>query len=70
MPHLRIENRGIPSGPTVLDELANAAFFTGLLLALFPRLTPVESLMADDANAPAPVVFRIRIERATGLREG
>jgi predicted transcriptional regulator/gamma-glutamyl:cysteine ligase YbdK (ATP-grasp superfamily) len=34
VPHLRIENRVIPSGPTVTDELANAAFFTGLLLAL------------------------------------
>ncbi len=29
--HLRIENRALPSGPTVLDEVANAAFFFGLL---------------------------------------
>ena len=29
--HLRIENRVLPSGPTVLDEVANAAFFFGLL---------------------------------------
>jgi len=29
--HLRIENRVIPSGPTVLDEMANAAFFYGLM---------------------------------------
>jgi CBS domain-containing protein/gamma-glutamylcysteine synthetase len=29
--HLRIENRVLPSGPTVLDELANAAFLLGLL---------------------------------------
>lgn len=41
-----------------------------LLLALFPHLTPVESLMADDANAPAPLAFRIRLERVTGLSEG
>jgi nitroimidazol reductase NimA-like FMN-containing flavoprotein (pyridoxamine 5'-phosphate oxidase superfamily) len=41
-----------------------------LLLSLFPRLTPVESLMAGDASAPAPVVFRVRVERVTGLREG
>jgi CBS domain-containing protein/gamma-glutamyl:cysteine ligase YbdK (ATP-grasp superfamily) len=32
--HLRIENRVVPSGPTVTDEVANAAFFAGLLLAL------------------------------------
>ena len=27
--HLRIENRALPAGPTVLDEMANAAFFVG-----------------------------------------
>ena len=30
-PHLRIENRVLPAGPTVLDEVANAAFFWGLM---------------------------------------
>jgi len=30
-PHLRIENRVFPSGPTVSDEIANAAFWLGLL---------------------------------------
>ncbi len=30
-PHLRIENRVIPAGPTVLDEVANAAFFFGMM---------------------------------------
>jgi CBS domain-containing protein/gamma-glutamyl:cysteine ligase YbdK (ATP-grasp superfamily) len=34
VPHLRIENRALPSGPTVMDEIANAAFFSGLMLAL------------------------------------
>jgi CBS domain-containing protein len=29
--HLRIENRVLPAGPTVLDEIANAAFLLGLL---------------------------------------
>jgi CBS domain-containing protein/gamma-glutamylcysteine synthetase len=29
--HLRIENRVLPSGPTVVDSMANAAFFFGLL---------------------------------------
>jgi len=32
--HLRIENRALPAGPTIVDEIANAAFFTGLMLAL------------------------------------
>ena len=30
-PHLRIENRILPSGPTVVDEVANAAFWFGLM---------------------------------------
>ncbi len=33
-PHLRIENRVIPSGPSVLDEVANAAFFFGMMAQL------------------------------------
>ena len=40
------------------------------LLSLFPQLTPVESLIAADAAAPAPVVFRVRVERVTGVMEG
>ncbi len=30
-PHLRIENRYIPSGPTSIDEMANATFWIGLM---------------------------------------
>ena len=39
------------------------------LLAHFPFLTPVESTMAADANAPESVVYRIVIERVTGVAE-
>jgi CBS domain-containing protein len=31
VPHLRIENRYLPSGPTVQDEIANFAFWVGLM---------------------------------------
>lgn len=34
VPHLRIEMRALPSGPSVLDEVANAALAYGLLLGL------------------------------------
>ena len=34
MPHLRIENRVLPSGPTVLDQMANAAFWLGLMIGM------------------------------------
>ncbi|MEN1784096.1 MAG: CBS domain-containing protein [Bacteroidota bacterium] len=30
-PHLRIENRYIPSGPSVIDQMANFAFWVGLM---------------------------------------
>ncbi len=51
-PHLRIENRALPSGPTVLDEVANAAFFVGLMTALPGEYGEVSGLMAfDDAKA-------------------
>jgi uncharacterized protein len=42
----------------------------GRLLARFPKLTPVESYLAGDAGTPAPIVFRIRVDRITGLCEG
>jgi len=40
------------------------------LLSRFPMLTPVESSIAQDAAAPDSVVFRIRIDRITGVAEG
>ncbi|MCB0628574.1 MAG: CBS domain-containing protein [Saprospiraceae bacterium] len=33
-PHLRIENRVVPSGPTVVDEVANAAFWLGAMTGM------------------------------------
>jgi hypothetical protein len=33
-PHLRVENRVLPAGPTVIDMLANAAFYYGMLRTL------------------------------------
>ena len=33
-PHLRIENRVLPAGPTVLDEVANAAFWLGAMVGM------------------------------------
>ena len=49
--HLRIENRALPSGPTVKDEIANAAFFTGLMAALPHVYGEISQRMAfDDAK--------------------
>jgi CBS domain-containing protein len=51
VPHLRIENRALPSGPTVVDEIANAAFFTGLMAAMPQVYGNIAERMAfDDAK--------------------
>lgn len=34
VPHLRIENRVLPAGPSVIDEVANTAFFVGLMVGM------------------------------------
>ena len=39
------------------------------LLRKFPMLTPVESAIAVDAATPQVIVFRIRIDRLTGVSE-
>ena len=44
-PHLRIENRVLPSGPSVLDEVANAAFWLGLMKALPVQIESVPAVM-------------------------
>jgi CBS domain-containing protein/gamma-glutamyl:cysteine ligase YbdK (ATP-grasp superfamily) len=50
--HLRIENRALPSGPTIVDEIANAAFFAGLMLALPQEYGEVSKRMSfDDAKS-------------------
>lgn len=50
--HLRIENRVLPSGPTPTDEIANAAFWFGLVSGLAARHEDIREVMAfDDAKA-------------------
>jgi CBS domain-containing protein len=49
--HLRIENRALPSGPTTVDEIANTAFFTGLMVALPQAYGEMsERMVFDDAK--------------------
>lgn len=40
-PHLRIENRVIPAGPTVLDEVANAAFWLGAMMGMADQVDDI-----------------------------
>jgi hypothetical protein len=45
-PHLRVENRVLPAGPTVADVMANAAFYYGLIRALADEQRPVWTQMS------------------------
>ncbi len=47
-PHLRIENRILPAGPTVIDEVANAALWFGALKALADELGDVREHFEFD----------------------
>ncbi|MDQ1628075.1 MAG: hypothetical protein QOI54_1819 [Actinomycetota bacterium] len=48
-PHLRVENRCLPAGPTVVDVLANAAFYYGLVKVLAEADRPLWSQMSFSA---------------------
>jgi hypothetical protein len=57
-PHLRVENRVLPAGPSVVDVLANGAFYYGLLRVLSVEDRPLWTRMSftaaeDNFNAGA-----------------
>ena len=49
VPHLRVENRVLPAGPTVVDLIANAAFFYGAQRALAAEERPLWTQMSFQA---------------------
>ncbi len=59
-PHLRIENRILPSGPSVVDEMANAAFWFGLVTGMADRYDDIRELMDFD-NAKSNFVKAARL---------
>ncbi|WP_407935625.1 glutamate-cysteine ligase family protein [Jatrophihabitans cynanchi] len=48
-PHLRVENRVLPAGPTVVDVLANGAFYYGALRMLAAADRPMWTQMSFQA---------------------
>lgn len=50
-PNLRLENRVLPAGPTVLDVVANAAFFYGLVQQLRTADRPLWTRLAFQSAA-------------------
>lgn len=49
LPHLRVENRVLPAGPTVVDTMANGALYFGVIRALAQQDRPVWSQMSFGA---------------------
>ncbi|MFF7178847.1 glutamate-cysteine ligase family protein [Streptomyces sp. NPDC008121] len=63
VPHLRVENRVLPAGPTVTDVVANAAFYYGLVRSLAEENRPVWKRLAfEDAAANFDAACRHGIE--------
>jgi hypothetical protein len=48
-PHLRVENRVLPAGPTVVDTIANAALYYGLVRELAGDDDPIERQLSFKA---------------------
>ncbi|WP_433330465.1 glutamate--cysteine ligase [Spirillospora sp. CA-294931] len=48
-PHLRVENRVLPAGPTVADVVANGAFYYGLVRSLAEEERPIWTRMSFAA---------------------
>ena len=48
-PHLRVENRVLPAGPTVVDMMANSAFYYGLLRTIAEDERPLWTKMSFSA---------------------
>ena len=47
-PHLRIENRVLPAGPTVLDEVANAALWLGCMVQMHDDVGDIRNKMSFE----------------------
>ena len=63
--HLRIECRLLPAGPSVVDEVANAAFWAGLMLGAAEALGDISDRL-DFSDAKANFVAASRL----GLKAG
>src|SRR5579864_4152241 len=51
VPHLRVENRVLPAGPTIADVVANAAFYYGLVRSLADAQRPIWTQMSFTTAA-------------------
>ena len=70
-PHLRIECRVLPAGPSTLDEVANAAFWIGLVLGASEAFgDPAERMDFRDVKSNFLTVARSGLGSAVRWLEG
>ena len=64
-PHLRIENRVLPAGPTVADEMANAALWLGAVTGMAQVVDDIrDHLSWEDARDNFSKAARVGIDSA------
>ena len=62
-PHLRIEARAFPSGPSPVDEMATAAFYFGLMASVSHEFDDVSRVMSfDDAKGNFVAAARLGLQ--------
>lgn len=70
-PHIRIECRFLPSGPTVIDEMANAAFWIGLVVGAAEEYGDITQRMEfDDAKANFAAAAKMGLRSAMTWLDG
>jgi CBS domain-containing protein len=67
VPHIRIENRILPAGPSVVDEVANSALWYGLVAGLAAAIPDIKPLMDFD-QAQSNFVAAARLGLASQIR--
>jgi len=71
VPHIRIECRALPSGPTVVDEIANTAFWIGAVLGAREEYGDISQLMDfDDAKANFFAAAKLGLRAAQTWTDG
>jgi len=73
MPHLRIEHRVVPAGPSVVDSIANASFYFGLVTGLMTECESPEAglpfeLARENFYAAARWGLRAEVTWFDGVR--
>ena len=64
-PHLRIENRVLPAGPTVIDEMANAAFWLGAMIGMSEEYGDIRQRVSwEDVRDNVTKAAKIGIDSA------